>query len=55
MIRFNGYPFLEKSDHAFHTEVSSVMRTELHTLMASGMNVREIGVYYVTRLIAVEA
>ena len=43
MIRFNGYPFLEKSDHAFHTEVSNVMRTELHTLVASGMSVRDVG------------
>ena len=45
MIRFNGYPFLEKSDHAFHTEVASVMRTELHTLKASGMTVEDVGEY----------
>lgn len=43
MIRFNGYPFLEKEDHALHTAVSSVMRTELQTLPASGLCVRDIG------------
>ena len=43
MIRFNGYPILEKEDHAFHTIVSSVMRTELQTLPASGLCVRDVG------------
>ncbi|KAI5120350.1 hypothetical protein M0805_009425 [Coniferiporia weirii] len=42
MIRFNGYPFLEKEDHAFYTTVSSVMRTELQTLPASGLCVEEV-------------
>ncbi|KAH8119059.1 chloride channel [Phellopilus nigrolimitatus] len=42
MIRFNGYPFLEKEDHAFHTTVSSVMRTELHTLTATGLHVKDV-------------
>ncbi|PAV18791.1 voltage-gated chloride channel [Pyrrhoderma noxium] len=42
MIRFNGYPFLEKDDHAFHTTVSSVMRTELQTLSASSLRINDI-------------
>ncbi|KAG6813134.1 hypothetical protein H0H92_013758 [Tricholoma furcatifolium] len=37
MIRFNGFPFLEKEDHAYNVSVSAVMRTEVHTLVESGM------------------
>jgi chloride channel 3/4/5 len=42
MIRFNGYPFLEKEDHAFNVSVSNVMKKDLHTLPASGMRVRDL-------------
>ncbi|KAI8993977.1 Cl-channel protein [Trametes punicea] len=42
MIRFNGYPFLEKDDHAYNVPVSRVMRTDLKTLSASGLTVRDI-------------
>jgi chloride channel 3/4/5 len=42
MIRFNGYPFLEKEDHAFNVSVSNVMKKGLHTLPASGMRVRDL-------------
>ncbi|KAG6873540.1 hypothetical protein C0995_014410 [Termitomyces sp. Mi166 len=42
MIRFNGFPFLEKEDHAYNVSVSAVMRTEIHTLVESGMNVKQI-------------
>jgi len=42
MIRFNGYPILEKDDHAFHLSVSSVMRRDLHTLQSSGLRVRDV-------------
>lgn len=42
MIRFNGYPFLEKEDHAFNVPVSNVMKNDLHTLPALGMNVRDL-------------
>ncbi|KAI0645842.1 Cl-channel protein [Trametes meyenii] len=42
MIRFNGYPFLEKDDHAYNVSVSRVMRTHLKTLPASGITVRDI-------------
>ncbi|KAL5523651.1 hypothetical protein ACEPAG_7824 [Sanghuangporus baumii] len=42
MIRFNGYPFLEKDDHAFNAAVSSVMRRELHTLPATGLRVGDV-------------
>ncbi|KAL4260193.1 Chloride channel protein [Pleurotus pulmonarius] len=42
MIRFNGFPFLEKDDHAYNVSVSKVMRRDLHTLTESGMCVQEI-------------
>lgn len=42
MIRFNGYPFLEKEDHAFNVSVSKVMKKDLHVLLASGMRIQEI-------------
>jgi len=42
MIRFNGYPFLEKDDEAYNVPVSRVMRRELYTLTASGLCVRDI-------------
>ena len=43
MIRFNGYPFLEKDDHAYNVPVSRVMRQDLKTLPVSGLSTREIG------------
>lgn len=60
MIRFNGFPFLEKEDHAYNVSgmwshdshctasemsgpVSTVMRTELHTLSDSDMCVKDVG------------
>ncbi|KAF8647110.1 hypothetical protein AX16_006942 [Volvariella volvacea WC 439] len=42
MIRFNGFPFLEREDHAYNVAVSDVMRTDMHTLTESGMRVRDI-------------
>ncbi|KAJ7933767.1 Cl-channel protein [Mycena leptocephala] len=42
MIRFNGFPFLEKEDHAFNVSVSAVMRKDLSTLNESGMRVRDV-------------
>lgn len=42
MIRFNGYPFLEKEDHAFGVSVAKVMKKDLHTLFVSGMRVRDL-------------
>ncbi|KAJ7646805.1 Cl-channel protein [Roridomyces roridus] len=42
MIRFNGFPFLEKEDHAFNVSVSAVMRTDLSTLNESGMCVKDV-------------
>ncbi|KAF8904974.1 chloride channel [Mucidula mucida] len=44
MIRFNGFPFLEKEDHAYNVSVSAVMRNELHVLTESGMRVKDIDV-----------
>ncbi|KII92648.1 hypothetical protein PLICRDRAFT_37425 [Plicaturopsis crispa FD-325 SS-3] len=42
MIRFNGFPFLEKEDHAFNVSVSAVMRSDLQTLPASGITVGDV-------------
>ncbi|KAF7357806.1 Chloride channel protein [Mycena venus] len=42
MIRFNGFPFLEKEDHAFNVSVSAVMRKDLSTLNESGMSVKDV-------------
>ncbi|KAK7473207.1 glycerol ethanol, ferric requiring protein [Stygiomarasmius scandens] len=42
MIRFNGFPFLEREDHAYNVSVDAVMRSELHVLMDSGMKVKDI-------------
>ncbi|KAI0823388.1 Cl-channel protein [Trametes gibbosa] len=42
MIRFNGFPFLEKDDHAYNVPVSRVMRLDLKTLPASGLTVKDI-------------
>lgn len=42
MIRFNGYPLLDKNDHAFNISVSRVMRRRLQTLPASGMILSEL-------------
>ncbi|TFK25180.1 voltage-gated chloride channel [Coprinopsis marcescibilis] len=42
MIRFNGFPFLEKEDHAYNVAVSAVMKKELHTLTETGMSVKDV-------------
>ncbi|TEB30350.1 voltage-gated chloride channel [Coprinellus micaceus] len=42
MIRFNGFPFLEKEDHPYNVTVASVMKKELHTLTETGMSVKDI-------------
>ncbi|KAH9839164.1 Cl-channel protein [Rhodofomes roseus] len=42
MIRFNGYPFLERDDEAYDVPVSRVMKTELHTIPASGICIRDV-------------
>ncbi|KAF7315867.1 Chloride channel protein [Mycena indigotica] len=42
MIRFNGFPFLEKEDHAYNVSVSAVMRKDLYTLNESGMRVKDV-------------
>jgi len=42
MIRFNGFPFLEKEDHAYNVTVSKVMRKDLHTIPDTGMCVKDI-------------
>ncbi|KAF5351931.1 hypothetical protein D9756_007664 [Leucocoprinus leucothites] len=42
MIRFNGFPFLEKEDHAYNVTVSKVMRRDLHTVSDTGMCVKDV-------------
>ncbi|GJJ06304.1 hypothetical protein Clacol_000495 [Clathrus columnatus] len=42
LIRFNGYPLLEKSDNSFNISVSQVMTTELYTLKATGMSIGSV-------------
>ncbi|KAH9920115.1 chloride channel [Fomitopsis serialis] len=42
MIRFNGYPFLERDDEAYDVPVSRVMKTQLHTIPASGICIRDV-------------
>ncbi|KIJ49687.1 hypothetical protein M422DRAFT_777607 [Sphaerobolus stellatus SS14] len=42
MIRFNGYPLLDKNDHAFNISVSRVMREGLYTLFSTGMTVENV-------------
>ncbi|QRV79660.1 ClC voltage-gated chloride channel protein [Ceratobasidium sp. AG-Ba] len=42
MIRFNGYPYLEREDHAFNIPVSRVMQKELYTMSITGMTLREV-------------
>jgi len=42
MIRFNGFPFLEKEDHSFNVSVLRVMTSDLHTLSVSGLTVADL-------------
>ncbi|KIM45377.1 hypothetical protein M413DRAFT_338975 [Hebeloma cylindrosporum] len=42
MIRFNGFPFLEKEDHVYNVTVSTVMRKDLTTLLETGMRVKDV-------------
>ncbi|KAF8588706.1 Cl-channel protein [Ramaria rubella] len=42
MIRLNGYPLLDKNDHAFNISVSRVMRQGLQTLNASRTTVADV-------------
>ncbi|KAJ3728008.1 hypothetical protein DFJ43DRAFT_1156806 [Lentinula guzmanii] len=41
MIKFNGFPFLEKEDHAYGVDVSAVMRTDLYTVPEKGLRVKD--------------
>ncbi|KIK69286.1 hypothetical protein GYMLUDRAFT_643356 [Collybiopsis luxurians FD-317 M1] len=41
-IRFNGFPFLEKEDHAYGVDVSAVMRTDLYTVPEKGFSVKDV-------------
>lgn len=45
MIRFNGFPFLEKEDHAYGVDVSTVMRSlsDIYTVPEKGMRVKDVG------------
>jgi len=43
MIRFNGFPLLDKEDHAFNVPVLDVMKRDLVVLYTSGMKLSELG------------
>ncbi|KZT71767.1 hypothetical protein DAEQUDRAFT_723852 [Daedalea quercina L-15889] len=42
MIRFSGYPFLEADDEAYNVPVSRAMKTQLHTVPASGICIGDV-------------
>lgn len=42
MIKFNGYPFLDKEEHAFGIPVNDVMKRDPVVLYASGMRLDEV-------------
>jgi chloride channel 3/4/5 len=42
MIKFNGFPFLEKEDHVYNVTVSTVMKKDLTTLSETGMRVKDV-------------
>ena len=42
MIRFNGYPFLDKDEHAFGIPVQDVMKKSPVRLYSSGMSLAEV-------------
>ncbi|KDN52290.1 hypothetical protein K437DRAFT_254489 [Tilletiaria anomala UBC 951] len=42
MIRFNGYPFLDKDEHAFGIPVQDVMKQNPVTVYATGMTLEEL-------------
>ncbi|KZS98475.1 Cl-channel protein [Sistotremastrum niveocremeum HHB9708] len=42
MIRFNGYPYLDKEEHGFNIPVSRVMRKEVYSLDGTGMTVHAL-------------
>ncbi|KAJ3933640.1 MAG: Cl-channel protein [Lentinula lateritia] len=42
MIKFNGFPFLEKEDHAYGVDVSVVMRTDLYIVPEKGLRVKDV-------------
>ncbi|KAG8926196.1 glycerol ethanol, ferric requiring protein [Tulasnella sp. 418] len=42
MIRFNGYPYLDKDEHTFHIAVSRVMKKELYTMSVNGMRLQDV-------------
>ncbi|GAC73118.1 cl- channel CLC-3 and related proteins [Moesziomyces antarcticus T-34] len=42
MIKFSGYPFLDKDDHSFGVPVADVMRADPQVLYAAGMRLGEL-------------
>ena len=42
MIKFSGYPFLDKDDHSFGVPVGDVMRVHPEVLFAAGMKLSEL-------------
>ncbi|SPO27623.1 probable voltage-gated chloride channel (clc-a) [Ustilago trichophora] len=42
MIKFSGYPFLDKDDHSFGVPVGDIMRVNPEVLFAAGMKLSEL-------------
>ncbi|KAG9006370.1 glycerol ethanol, ferric requiring protein [Tulasnella sp. JGI-2019a] len=42
MIKFNGFPYLDKEEHAFNMPVSQVMRQDIHAMHSTGFLVKDI-------------
>jgi len=42
MIRFNGYPYLHANEHAYNIPVLRAMRTDIITMDARGMKVKDV-------------
>ncbi|KAI5889245.1 uncharacterized protein SCHCODRAFT_02633974 [Schizophyllum commune H4-8] len=41
-IRFNGFPILEKEDHAYNVSVSAAMKKDLYVFQERGMKVKDV-------------
>lgn len=42
MIRFNGFPFLDKEDHQFNEPVGHVMKRNILSIPATGLRLEEL-------------
>ena len=51
MIRFNGFPFLDKEDHQFNEPVSHVIKRNVLAIPAVGMKLDELGSFLLRHLV----